>query len=150
MSEPEKKDDPAEELKQGLSHLWRAARGVGREVKKEVERTDIGKALDGAGREIVRAAANVVDRIATEVTDLTKPEKPGADVPPPGGGPDVAPAPGEPAHVGPDDDEFDGVKPRQKPGGPTAQDPGIRIAIDPPGGSGHPPTSDEPGKRKPE
>src|SRR4051812_1403618 len=59
--ERDKKEDPAEELKQGLSHLWKAARGVATEVKKEVERTDIGKALDGAGRDFVRAAANVVD-----------------------------------------------------------------------------------------
>ena len=123
--QPEKKDDPTEELKQGLSHLWRAARGVGREVKKEVERTDIGKALDDAGREFVRAAANVVDRIAVEVNDLTKPTKPGAvpdDAPPP-------PAPG--AHAQPDEDEFDGVKPREKADGPPPpQEPGFRIAVD--------------------
>jgi hypothetical protein len=124
--EPEKKDDPTEELKQGLTHLWRAARGVGREVKKEVERTDLGKVLDDAGRELVRAAANVVDRIAEEVGDLTKPSKPSAgheDAPP-----KDAP-PKDEAHAGPDDD-FDGVKPKPKADGPTPQDPGFRIAVD--------------------
>ena len=122
--DPEKKDDPTEELKQGLSHLWRAARGVGREVKKEVERTDIGKALDDAGREFVRAAANVVDRITEEVSDLTKPSKPsGPSVP------DDAP-PKEEAHLKPDDDEFDGVKPREKGDGAPPPDPGYRIAVD--------------------
>src|SRR5262249_47183257 len=100
--ERDKKEDPAEELKQGLTHLWKAARGVATEVKKEVERTDIGKELSGAGREFVRAAANVVDRIADEVGELTRPRKPGdhADAPPPPAG--SAPPP--------DDDEFDGVK----------------------------------------
>lgn len=126
--QPEKKDDPAEELKQGLSHLWRAARGVGREVKKEVERTDIGKALDDAGRELVRAAANVVDRITVEVNDLTKPSKPAAPGVDPHAVPDDAP-PGE-AHAKPDEDEFDGVKPKEKATGPTPQDPGFRIAVD--------------------
>ncbi len=124
--DPQKKDDPTEELKQGLSHLWRAARGVGREVKKEVERTDIGKAIDDAGREFVRAAANVVDRIAGEVNDLTKPSKSGSV-------PDDAPPRhehGDEAHAKTDEDEFDGVKPKEKSGGPTPQDPGFRIAVD--------------------
>jgi len=116
--EPEKKDDPTEELKQGLSHLWRAARGVGREVKKEVERTDIGKALDDAGREFVRAAANVVDRLTGEMSDLTRPSKPPVV-------PDDAPPKEEPH-----EDEFDGVKPKEKGAGPTPQDPGFRIAVD--------------------
>jgi hypothetical protein len=117
--EPEKKDDPAEELKQGLTHLWRAARSVGREVKKEVDRTEIGKVIDDAGREIVRAATNVMDRLSTEVNELTKPPKAAA-------GPEVTP----PTEVKPDDDEFDGVKPREKADGSTAQDPGIRIAVE--------------------
>jgi len=62
------------------------------EVRKEVDRTDLGKALDGAGRDFVRAAANVVDRIAEEVDDLTKGAKPGAPVPPPPVRDDAPPA----------------------------------------------------------
>jgi hypothetical protein len=143
--ERDKKDDPKEELKQGLTHLWRAARsvaaevkGVAAEVKKEVDRTDLGKALDGAGRDFVRAAANVVDRIAEEVDDLTKANaKTGAPPPPPV--PDDAP----PAA----DDEFDGVKPRAREGDPAEPadpgaaarspspdgapaEPGLRIAVE--------------------
>lgn len=113
--EPEKKEEnPAEELKQGLTHLWRAARSVGREVKKEVTRTDIGKAIDDASREFVRAAANVVDRIASEVSDIGKTGAP----------PDVPPPPAEQAQVKPDDEP----KPEEKNGAPP--DAGIRIAID--------------------
>jgi hypothetical protein len=116
----DEKEDPAEELRQGLNHLWKAARGVATSVKKEVERTDFGKELSGAGREIVRATANVVDRIAEEVQSVTSPKPPAAKQEPP---PPPPRAPG-----GDDDDEFDGVKP--KPKGPTAQDPGFRIAVD--------------------
>jgi hypothetical protein len=121
----DKKEDPAEELKQGLTHLWRAARGVATEVKKEVERTDFGKELSGAGREFVRAAANVVDRIADEVGELTGTKKPGEgrSAPPPAG---AAPPPG-------DEDEFDGVKPKPKEGGGQGgapPDPGFRISVD--------------------
>ena len=119
----DKKEDPAEELKQGLSHLWKAARGVATEVKKEVERTDFGKELSGAGREFVRAAANVVDRIADEMGDLTKTRRPDdkrEEAPPH----DVAPPPGG------DEDEFDGVKPKPRDGGSTPQDPGFRISVD--------------------
>ena len=128
--ERDKKEDPAEELKQGLTHLWRAARGVATEVKKEVERTDLGKELTGAGREFVRAAANVMDRLAEEVGDIAKPKKPGEkheeppelNKPPEGSG--AAPPGG-----GTDEDEFDGVKPKPKEGS-APQDPGFRIAVD--------------------
>lgn len=119
--DPEKKDDPAAELRQGLTHLWRAARGAAAGVKKEVERTDIGKAIDDAGREFVRAAANVVDRIAHEVDTIAKPSKPDGEAPPP--------PPADAKHDG-DDDEFDGVRPREKGASPTTGDPGFRIAVD--------------------
>jgi hypothetical protein len=113
------KEDPTEELKQGLTHLWRAARGMATGVKKEVERTDFGKEISGAGRELVRAASNVVDRIAGEVSNMTT-AKPGARHD--GGQPPQPPT--APAVNGDEDDEFDGVKPK----GSTNQDPGFRIA----------------------
>jgi hypothetical protein len=124
----DKKADPAEELKQGLTHLWKAARGMAAGVKKEVERTDFGKELSGAGREFVKAALNVVDRIADEVTDLTKTKPAAKSAPPPPPPAPPADAKGGPASPGDEDDEFDGVKP--KPKGPTAQDPGFRIQVD--------------------
>jgi hypothetical protein len=121
--ERDKKEDPAEELKQGLTHLWKAARGVATEVKKEVERTDLGKEISGAGREFVRAAANVVDRIADEVSELAGAKKPSDrhDEPPPAGSGKVPPD---------GDDEFDGVKPKPPAGGGAPPDPGFRIAVD--------------------
>jgi hypothetical protein len=125
--ERDKKEDPSEELKQGLTHLWKAAKGVATEVKKEVERTDFGKELTGAGREFVRAAANVMDRLAEEVGDIAKPKKPGEkhdeppDAPKPPAGSAAPPGSTE-------EDEFDGVKPKPKEG--TQQDPGFRIAVD--------------------
>jgi len=134
--DPEKKEDPAAELKQGLTHLWRAARGVANEMRKEVDRTDIGKAIDGASREFVRAAANVMDRIAVEVDQLTKTQKSGDDSRPP---PSPPPATGQEKAVETADDEFDGVRPREK--GPTPQDPGFRIAVD---------DRDDAAKKKPE
>lgn len=100
---------PAEELKRGLHHLWRAARGVAAEVKREVHRTDIGKVLDDAGKELARAATNVVDRISGEVTG----HKPGATR----GG-----APAEPPHG----TEGEGEKPAPTGG----SDSGFRIAVD--------------------
>ena len=119
--DPGKKDDPAAELKQGLSHLWKAARGVATGVKKEVERTDFGKELSGAGREFVRAAANVVERISDEVGDLAKGKHHD------GGSP---PKPPEEAAPDGEQDEFDGVKPKPREGGSTPQDPGFRISVD--------------------
>src|SRR5262245_1090644 len=124
------KDNPAQELKQGLTHLWRAARGAATGLKKELDRSDMGKALDDAGREFARAAVNVVDRLATEVSDLARPRPPSGDKGPEEG----PPAESSPVEAKPDehtgDDEFDGVKPRDKATGPTPQDPGFRIAID--------------------
>lgn len=118
--EPEKKDDPAEELKQGLTHLWRAARGVAAGVKKEVEGTNVGKVIEDAGREFVRAAANVVDRVAVEVDAIAKPGSKQGEAPPPPVQPDERPD---------EDDDFDGVRPKDKaPEAPP--DPGFRIAVD--------------------
>jgi hypothetical protein len=118
--EPEKKDDPADELKQGLTHLWRAARGVAAGVKKEVEGTNVGKVIEDAGREFVRAAASVVDRVAVEVDAIAKPSGKPGDAPPP-----PAPSDDKPD----EDDDFDGVRPKDKaPEAPP--DPGFRIAVD--------------------
>lgn len=108
-------EKPTEELKKGLGHLWRAAKGAAEAVKKEVDRTEFGKAFEEAGRELGRAANNVVGRISTEIaksTDKAKHESAPPPPPPPAG----------------EDDDFDGVKP--KPKGPTPEDPGFRIAVD--------------------
>lgn len=117
-----KDENPTDELKKGLGHLWRAARGAATSVKKELDRTDFGRAFEDAGRELTRAATNVVGRISTELNDLSKHPEP----PPPS--PD---APPEAEAKPPEEDEFDGVKPRDaKPNGPTPADPGFRIMVD--------------------
>src|SRR5262249_8353599 len=101
-----------------------AARGAAAGVKKEVERTDIGKAVDEAGKELVRAAANVVNRIADEVSDLTNPTKPGETQQRQG----QPPPPGAPPAKDEEEDEFDGVKPKPREQGKG--EPGVRISVD--------------------
>ncbi len=115
------RDDPAEELKQGLGHLWRAARGMAKTLKKEVDRTSFGKTIDDAGHELARAATNVVERLTTEIGGR-RADRPWREEPPE---PVAAPKDDE-------DDEFDGVRPtpKDRSGGPTPGDPGFRIQID--------------------
>lgn len=125
----DKPDDPTDQLKQGLGLLFRAARGMARDAKKEIERTNFGRAVEDAGRELVRATANVMNRIAHEVDNRAH----GGEAPPPEGYADAPPDGGAPpenrgAPVD-EDDEFDGVRPK-KPTGPTPEDPGFRIADD--------------------
>ena len=112
-----------EDLKQGLGLLWRAASKAATGLRKEIDRSGIGKSLDDAGREVARAATNVVERIEAEIKKVPglsdEPRKPGSGdkerndpgytPPPPGWTP---PPPGT------------------KPKGPTPSDPGFRIATD--------------------
>lgn len=120
--ERNEKEDPAEQLKQGIGLLWRAARGAAVGVQKEMHKTDLGRSLEDAGRELARAASNVVERLGGEITK--KPGKPGGRPPP---RPGEVTTPKEES----EDDEFDGVKaPKKKPTGPTPDDPGFRIMID--------------------
>ena len=126
--EKDPKEDPGEQIKQGIGLLWKAATGVATNIKKEMERSGVSKTLDDAGREFARAATNVVERIATEIN----PKRPSSPPPPTEHATD-APAESKPADGGNDgeDDDFDGVKvPEKKPAGPTASDPGFRIAVD--------------------
>jgi hypothetical protein len=137
-------EDPKDQLKQGLGMLFRAARGAATSIKREVDRSGVGKTLDGAGRaargaatsikrevdrsgvgktlddagrEIARAANNVIGRIGSEIQKAQR------------GGPGGAPNPDEPAARDP-----------KKPTGPTKSDPGFRIAVpdDDDGKSGDP------------
>jgi hypothetical protein len=119
-------DDVGENVKQGLGLLWKAAKKAARDVKKEVTATTVSRTIEDAGREIARAATNVAEKVGEKVgAELKKitprePDYAGPDdermkppyeqTPPPG---DIE-APGKPA----------------KPKGPTAADPGFRIAID--------------------
>ncbi|EYF04046.1 hypothetical protein [Chondromyces apiculatus] len=70
------RDDPKDDLKQGLGLLWRAARKTATGLRQDLDRTQMGRALDDAGRELVRAASNVVGRLGDE---LKKRQVPGAE-----------------------------------------------------------------------
>jgi hypothetical protein len=116
-------DDPAEQLKQGLGLLFRAARGAASGVRKEMDRSKLGRSIDDAGRELVRAATNVVSRIGSELQKSVPPhERPRHDEPGvPGDRPsDEARAPEHRDERARDD----------APKGPTREDPGFRIAVD--------------------
>jgi hypothetical protein len=107
MSGDGDRGDPRDDFKQGLSLLWRAARQTADDIRKDLDRTDVGKAIDDAGRELYRAATHVVGRIGAEL---------GKVQPPP------------PRYYDRADDHDDAPRP---PDGPTPEDPGFRIAVDP-------------------
>ena len=107
-------DDVAENVKQGFGLLWKAAKQAAKGVKRDVTATTVSKTIEDAGREIARAATNVAEKVGTEIKKI---------------------APHEPDYVKPDDErmkppyEQDDAHPPAKKG-PTASDPGFRIAID--------------------
>jgi len=113
--EKEDVDDEAARAKvhfvQGVGLLFRAAGEAAEGLRKGMDKSDVGKQLDVAGRELFRAANNVVSRLGTEVffgskdKDKKDDEKKKDEDPP-------RYAPGE------------------KPKGPTKEDPGFRIATD--------------------
>ncbi len=94
---------------QGMGLLFRAAGEAAEGLRKNIDKSDVGKQLDVAGRELYRAANNVVSRLGTEVFfGGTKDDKDKKD------------------------DKSDADPPRyapgEKPKGPTKEDPGFRIA----------------------
>lgn len=108
-------DDAKQHFKQGMGLLFRAAREAATGFKKELDRAQIGKSLDDAGRELARAATNVVGRIEKEIKKVQ---------------------PGEPSYVKREDPqdpqpwtEGGNNNPLQgdpkKPKGPTPDDPGF-------------------------
>lgn len=117
--EHDDRNDQAERAKQhliqGLGLLFRAGMEAAGGLKKEMDKSNVGKSLDDAGRELWRAANNVVSRIGTEILV---------------GGPKHD----EPKHDDrkdkPDDKDPPRWVPGEKPKGPTKEDPGFRIAGD--------------------
>ncbi|WP_433931358.1 hypothetical protein AB3662_44275 [Sorangium cellulosum] len=110
MSSDPDRDDPREDLKQGLSLLWRAARRTAGDLRRDLDRTSVGKAVDDAGRELVRAATNVVGRLGAELSKRPPAPPPRDERPQEGAEPEVPPT---------------------RPAGPTPEDPGFRIAVEP-------------------
>jgi hypothetical protein len=103
-------DRAKQHLVQGLGLLFRAAGEAAEGFRKGIDKSDVGKQLDVAGRELYRAANHVVSRLGTEVffgskdKDKEKSDEKKEEKDPP------RYAPGE------------------KPKGPTKEDPGFRIA----------------------
>jgi hypothetical protein len=122
MSSDRDQDDAKGDLKQGLGLLWRAARKTATDIRKDLDRSNVGRAIDDAGRELVRAASNVVGFIGTELKKVQPPEPDYADrrenEPPPDGGPP------------PEERNRPASGSSQPPAGPTPEDPGFRIAVD--------------------
>jgi hypothetical protein len=124
-------EDAKEHLKQGLGHLWRAARMAATGFKKEIDRTNIARSIDDAGRELTRAATNVVGRIEKEIKKVQPGEPSYAKRPDP-----QDPQPWKQGGNNPRDEERQAAG--AKPTGPTADDPGFRIA------TSNPPSDDKP------
>ncbi len=74
MKEPKSPADRAvESVEKGFGELFRAAKSAGRAVKQETQKHGgLTKALDDAGREVVRAASHVASRLGTELDKLGK------------------------------------------------------------------------------
>ncbi|MCC6555403.1 MAG: hypothetical protein IT372_20775 [Polyangiaceae bacterium] len=120
MSSDRDRDDPKDDLLQGLGLLWRAARKTATVIRKDLDRSNVGKAIDDAGRELVRAATNVVGFIGSELKKVQPPEPDYADR-----REDEAPPDG-----GPPPEERNRPVDQRPPAGPTPEDPGFRIAVD--------------------
>jgi hypothetical protein len=71
----EKRDDqeqPFRELRHGLTHSWNAALGAAINLREVATRTDVGKAFEYAGRELARAATNVVEQLTDETSEIAR------------------------------------------------------------------------------
>lgn len=150
MAEEKKPTEKAKEsLERGFSELFRAAESVADRVKRETKKSGgITKAVDDAGREIVRAASNVATFVGSELQTWGKKAQEAVD---PGEAPPAAHASGgrgvtgeEPwpktreeyerkyASEGEDwprsRDEY--IRRFGRPPTPKTDDPGFRIATD--------------------
>lgn len=109
--------DEAERAKQhfvqGLGLLFRAAGEAAEGLRKGIDKSEVGKQLDVAGRELYRAANHVVSRLGTEVFFGPNKDKEKKD--------------DEGKKWGDDPPRY---APGEKPKGPTKEDPGFRIATD--------------------
>ena len=118
-------EEPAKQFAEGIGMLFKAAKGAAAGFKKELDRTNVGKAFEDAGREFARAATNVVEHVSAEISGKKRPQ---SQPPPPPEQEGVGfTPPREQADA--EADEFDGVTPK-KAAGPTPEDPGFRIAVD--------------------
>lgn len=158
MSDPKRPADKAREsLERGFSEVLRAAKSAGQGIKKEIEKGGVQKTLEDSGKELLRAATNVATYVGTELQtwgqkaqETLDPHPPPPAPPPPAAGSYAGPPATAPAWPTTRDEfetrfgkvagdwprspeEFErrfGYAPRDKAAGPTARDPGFRIATD--------------------
>lgn len=128
-------DDAADNLKQGLNLLWKAAKKTAHDVKKDVTVQTVTRAIEDAGREIARAAENVAGKVEEELRKIAPgdPDYVQEDDPRMKGPWDENKAAGEQPAKGSGESEKSSAP--SKPQDAKAQG-GLRIAIDddPPGG----------------
>ncbi|MFO0548025.1 MAG: hypothetical protein U0271_06535 [Polyangiaceae bacterium] len=77
--DPKKQPSPRESLGKGFSEVFKAASSIRNAVKRETKKakvtnvgSNLGRALDDASREIVRAASNVASFVGGELTEFGK------------------------------------------------------------------------------
>lgn len=144
-------DDALASLSKGLGQVKKAAGEASRELKREIDKGGVVKAVEDSGREIVRAATNVATQVGAGLQSWGqrtqdglegRPQNPASTPPPPQATSDDWPKTrdefeerfGKVAGDWPRSaEEFErrfGFPPGKKPVGPTARDPGFRIATD--------------------
>lgn len=116
-------DEPVKQLAEGIGMLFKAAKGAAKGIKKELDKTTVGKVFEDAGREFARAATNVVEQVSAEISGKKKHD---SHAPPPQHHDEAAPAA---PHHHDEADEFDGVKPKS-PAASAPEDQGVRIVVD--------------------
>jgi hypothetical protein len=75
--------NPTKDVVHGLGLLFRAGQKAAGKLKKGFDRSHLARSLDDAGKEVARAADNVVNRIAGEVKKAVK-DLDGTEREPPG------------------------------------------------------------------
>ena len=69
---------PSEELRQGLGHLFRAAKGFARELNRDLAVSTVEKTMRDGATELVRAVASVGRRVSDELEkNFVPPPSPG-------------------------------------------------------------------------
>src|SRR5215207_297634 len=92
---------PSEELREGLGHLFRAAKGFARELNRDLTVSTVEKTVREGATELARAVASVGRRVSDELEKNFTPPSPGerpphdeaARPPEPPSGPDAPPPP---------------------------------------------------------
>ncbi|UQA61042.1 hypothetical protein [Polyangium aurulentum] len=102
-------------LMQGLGLLFRGATEAAGVLRKEIDKSNLGRSIDDAGRELLRAANNVVSRLGNDVFF---------------GGPKDKDKERREDEKKREENDPPRWAPGQKPKGPTEEDPGFRIATD--------------------